>query len=96
MIVFELNLQSLASRVKHGFKLAQRVAMVFRSAMYLDKEYLDVLKAKDPLILLNSAANSDCLNRLFVMSDIMTSMHMHGDEVIGFLVFQWKKTFLLI
>lgn len=74
-------MQSLASRVQHGFKLAQRIAMVFRSAMYLEKEYLDVLKTKDPLILLNSAAKSECMNRLLVMSDIMTSMHMNGTEV---------------
>lgn len=73
--------QSLASRVQHGFKLAQRIAMVFRSAMYLDKEYLDVLKTKDPYILLNSAANGDCMNRLLVMSDIMTSMHLNRNEV---------------
>lgn len=73
--------QSLASRVKHGFKLAQRIAMAFRSAIYLDKEYLDVLKTKDPFVLLHSAINDECLNRLLVMSDIITSMHMTRFEV---------------
>lgn len=86
--------QSLASRVQHGFRLAQRIAMVFRSAMFLDKEYLDVLKAKDPLILLNSTANSDCLNRLIVMSDIMTSMQMRGEEIAEFISDQMAKSII--
>lgn len=49
--------------------------------MYLEKEYVDVLKTKDPFILLNNAINEECLNRLLVMSDIMTSMQMTRTEV---------------
>lgn len=49
--------------------------------MYLDKEYLDVLKAKDPFVLLHNAINEECLNRLLVMSDIITSMQMSKAEV---------------
>lgn len=71
----------MASRVNHGFQLAQRVAMTFRAAMYLEKEYLDVLRTKDPYILLQNAIREECVNRLLVMSDIMTSMQMTSVEV---------------
>lgn len=60
--------------------------MTFRSAMYLEKEYLDVLRTKDPYLLLHNAINEECANRLLVMSDIMTSMQMTSVEVSnGFL-----------
>lgn len=49
--------------------------------MYLDKEYSDVLKTKDPYILLNSAIKEDCINKLVVMNDIMTSTEMTKQEV---------------
>lgn len=56
--------------------------MTYRAAMYLDQEYVDVLKTKDPLVLLQSAIDEDCLNKLVVMSDIMSSMEMSHKEVI--------------
>lgn len=78
-------MQSLASRISHGKKIAQRIVMTWRAAMYLDKEYSDVLKTKDPYILLNSAIQEDCINKLVVMNDIMTSTEMTKLEVyIGF------------
>lgn len=55
--------------------------MTWRAAMYLDKEYSDVLKTKDPYILLNSAIEEDCINKLVVMNDIMTSTEMTKEEV---------------
>lgn len=77
--------QSLASRVKYGFRLAQRVAMVFRAAMHLEKEYNDVLRTKDPFTLLQNAIDDPCLNRLLVMNDIMTSMQMTNSEIANFM-----------
>lgn len=59
--------------------------MTWRAAMYLDKEYVDVLKTKDPYVLLESAIQEDCLQKLIVMSDIMTSMKMTHKEIADFL-----------
>lgn len=59
--------------------------MTSRAAMYLDKEYVDVLKIKDPYLLLQSAIDEDCLNKLVVMNDIMTSMEMTHSEIADFL-----------
>ena len=55
--------------------------MTWRAAMYLDKEYIDVLKTKDPFLLLENAINEDCLQKLVIMSDIMASMQMSNKEV---------------
>lgn len=59
--------------------------MTSQAAMYLDKEYVDVLKIKDPYLLLQSAIDEDCLNKLVVMNDIMTSMEMTHTEIADFL-----------
>lgn len=82
------SFQSLASRVKHGFRLAQRIAMVYRIAMYLYKDYIDVLQTKDMSVLLQSAVSEPCVNRLLVISDIMTSMQMNSTEIAGFMAEQ--------
>lgn len=74
-------LQSLAANVTHGSKIAQRIAMTWRAALYLDKDYVDVLKTKDHLILLQNAIDEDCLNKLIVMSDVMVSAEMSQQEV---------------
>lgn len=49
--------------------------------MYLDQEYVDVLKTKDAYLLLESATREDCLYKLDVMNDIMVSMEMTKQEV---------------
>ncbi|XP_055311007.1 spatacsin [Sitodiplosis mosellana] len=87
-------IQSLASRVKYGFKLVQRIAMVFRAAMHLEKEYLDVLQTKDPYILLQNAMDDPCVNRLLVMSDIMTSMQMTATEIANFIAEQISRAII--
>lgn len=68
--------------------------MVFRSAMYLEKEYLDVLQTKDPFELLHNAINDECLNRLLVMSDVMTSMRMTSCEIADFMAKQIVGTII--
>lgn len=55
--------------------------------MYLDKEYLDVLRTKDASILLKSAAKDDCLQKLLVVSDVLTSTQMTPMEVCKCLIF---------
>lgn len=81
-------LQCLAAKVNHGNEIAQRIAMVCRAALYLDKEYSDVLQTKDPLILLQNAIDEDCLNKLIVMNDIMQSIRMTESEIANFLAQQ--------
>lgn len=81
-------LQCLAAKVTHGTKIGQRIAMVCRAALYLDKEYVDVLKTKDALVLLQNAIDEDCLNKLVVMNDIMQSMQMTDLEIANFLAQQ--------
>lgn len=87
--------QSLASKINHGTKIANRIVMIWRASMYLDKEYLDVLKTKDPYILLESAIHEDCIDKLVVLSDIMTSMELTNKEVDPISNSQ-RKTFKII
>lgn len=49
--------------------------------MYLDQEYVDVLKTKDAYLLLESATREDCIYKLDVMNDIMCSMELTKQEV---------------
>lgn len=53
--------------------------------MYLDQEYVEVLRTNDPYLLLQSAIDEGCLNKLVVMNDIMTSMEMNHTEIANFL-----------
>lgn len=68
--------------------------MAFRAAMHLEKEYLDVLQTKDPYVLLQNAIVDPCLNRLLVMSDIMTSMQMTGNEIANFIAEQIARAII--
>lgn len=75
------TIKGIASRMKHGTKISQRIVLTYRAAMYLDKEYNEVLKIRDPLVLLNDVIKEDCLNKLVVISDIMVSTQMSPEEV---------------
>lgn len=68
--------------------------MVFRAAMHLEKEYLDVLQTKDPYVLLQNAIDDPCVNRLLVMSDIMTSMQMTASEIANFIAEQISRAII--
>lgn len=68
--------------------------MVFRAAMHLEKEYLDVLQTKDPYVLLQNAMDDPCVNRLLVMSDIMTSMQMTATEIANFIAEQISRAII--
>jgi hypothetical protein len=74
-------LQALASQIQHGVHLVRRIVMVYRASMYLDKDYTEILKIKIPDTLLCMAVDDDCLNKLVVLNDIMTSMEMTAEEV---------------
>lgn len=81
-------LQGIASKLKFGVTIAKRVICCYRAAMYLDKEYLDVLRTKDVQILLQSIAEDGCLHRLLVVSDILTSTHMEPQEIAELLAYE--------
>ncbi|KAM7361267.1 uncharacterized protein ACRADG_010893 isoform 2-T2 [Cochliomyia hominivorax] len=84
-------LQGIASKLKYGITIAKRVICCYRAAMYLDKEYLDVLRTKDVQILLQSIADDACLHRLLVVSDILTSTHMEPQEIAELLAYEITK-----
>ncbi|XP_053966842.1 uncharacterized protein LOC128868592 [Anastrepha ludens] len=75
------TIQGIASKLVYGVNIGRRIVMVYRAAMYLDKEYLDVLHTKDTTVLLQSVAEESCLHRLLVVSDIFTSSHMTAQEI---------------
>lgn len=62
--------------------------------MHLEKEYLDVLQTKDPYLLLQNAIDDVCVNRLLVMSDIMTSMQMTATEIANFIAEQMSQAII--
>ncbi|XP_017486027.1 PREDICTED: uncharacterized protein LOC108374563 isoform X1 [Rhagoletis zephyria] len=75
------TIQGIASKLTYGVTIGRRIVMAYRAAMYLDKEYLDVLRTKDTTVLLQSVAEESCLHRLLVVSDILTSLHMTPQEI---------------
>ncbi|XP_059218694.1 uncharacterized protein LOC106084269 [Stomoxys calcitrans] len=81
-------LQGIASKLKYGVNLAKRIISCYRAAMYLDKDYTDVLRTKDVHVLLQSIAEEGCLHRLLVVSDILTSTHMESKEIAELLSYE--------
>lgn len=75
------TLLGIGSKLKHGVELGRRIVLCYRAAMYLDKEYIDVLRTKDVSVLLKSAAEEECLQRLLVVSDIHISARLTPKEV---------------
>ncbi|KAH8305915.1 hypothetical protein KR018_003648 [Drosophila ironensis] len=75
------TLLGIGSKLKYGVELGRRIVLAYRAAMYLDKEYLDVLRTKDASVLLRKAAEEDCLQRLLVVSDIQISTRMTPNEI---------------
>ncbi|XP_017959195.2 spatacsin [Drosophila navojoa] len=75
------TLLGIGSKLKHGVELGRRIVLAYRTAMYLDKEYLDVLRTKDVSVLLKSAAEEECLQRLLVVSDIHISTRLTPQEI---------------
>lgn len=56
--------------------------LTYRVAMYLDKEYNEILKIRDPIGFLAEVIQEDCIHKLEVISDVMTS-HKLRDEVVS-------------
>ncbi|CAO1399769.1 unnamed protein product [Diamesa serratosioi] len=82
--IFEA-IQGLASKIRHGGNLASRVVLMFRISLYLDRNYVELIRTKNTFQLLQIAADSDCQNKLMIMMDIIIALHMKNDEVAEFI-----------
>nr|XP_040231978.2 spatacsin [Anopheles coluzzii] len=82
--IFEA-ISALGNRITHGQDLAQRVILTYRVAMYLDREYNELLKLRDPLAFLPEVVREDCVHKLEVVSDIVTATRMSIDSFTDFL-----------
>lgn len=78
-------LQGLASKIKHGVKYAQRIVLIYRVSLLLNRPFNDLMKIRDPFEFLELAASCDCDNKLLVMSDIIEAMDMTCVEVAEFI-----------
>lgn len=81
-------IQGIVSRLKYGQNIGKRILMVYRAAMYLDKEYLDVLRTKEVEVLLKSAAEEGCLHKLLVVSDIFNSNQLTPEEIAELMAYE--------
>uniref|UniRef100_A0A182LT33 Spatacsin C-terminal domain-containing protein n=1 Tax=Anopheles culicifacies TaxID=139723 RepID=A0A182LT33_9DIPT len=82
--IFEA-ISALGNRIQHGQDLAQRVVLTYRVAMYLDREYNELLKLRDPLAFLPEVVREDCVHKLEVISDIVTATRMSVESFTDFL-----------
>uniref|UniRef100_A0A182ISI9 Spatacsin_C domain-containing protein n=1 Tax=Anopheles atroparvus TaxID=41427 RepID=A0A182ISI9_ANOAO len=82
--IFEA-ISGLGNRITHGQDLAQRVILTYRVAMYLDREYTELLKLRDPLAFLPEIVREDCAHKLEVISDIVTATRMSVESFTDFL-----------
>ncbi|XP_058453189.1 spatacsin [Malaya genurostris] len=82
--IFEA-INTLGAKIKYGQELAQRIVLTYRVAMYLDKEYTEILKIRDPIGLLSEVIQEECIQKLEVVSDIMTAHRLDTATVSDFL-----------
>ncbi|XP_035777245.1 uncharacterized protein LOC118458659 [Anopheles albimanus] len=82
--IFEA-ISGLGNRITHGQDLARRVILTYRAAMYLDREYNELLKLRDPLAFLPEIVHEDCVHKLEVISDIVTATGMSVESFTNFL-----------
>ncbi|XP_062548854.1 spatacsin isoform X2 [Armigeres subalbatus] len=75
-------INGLGVQILYGQEIAQRIVLTYRIAMYLDKDYNEILKIRDTIGFLAEVIQEDCIHKLEVISDIMTS-HRLKDEVVS-------------
>lgn len=80
-------LQGLASKIKHGVKYGQRIVLIYRISLFLNKssKFNDLMRIRNPFEFLELAVSCDSENRLLVMSDIIEAMSMSENEVAEFI-----------
>lgn len=69
----------------HGVVHAQRIALIYRVSLFLNRNFADLMKIKSSFELLELAASVDCENKLLVMNDIMVSFQMTAVETAEFI-----------
>ncbi|XP_058056530.1 uncharacterized protein LOC131207911 [Anopheles bellator] len=89
--IFEA-ISGLGNRITYGQDLAQRVVLTYRAAMYLDREYNELLKLRDPLAFLPEIVHEDCSHKLEVISDIVTATRMSVESFTDFLAAEIVST----
>ena len=80
-----LALQGLACKMKHGATQAQRIALIYRASLFLNRNFVDLMKMSDSFELLELAASFDCENKLMVMHDLMMANQMTDTEIAEFI-----------
>lgn len=78
-------LQGLACKMKHGVVHAQRIALIYRASLFLNQNFVELMKMKNSFELLELAASFDCDNKLMVMNDIMVANQMTNVEIAEFI-----------
>lgn len=75
-------INGLGVQIVYGQDIAKRIVLTYRIAMYMDKDYNEILKIRDPIGFLAEVIQEDCIHKLEVISDIMTS-HKLRDEIVS-------------
>ncbi|XP_026479630.1 spatacsin-like [Ctenocephalides felis] len=88
------TIEALAARLKAGRFSGQRIVMCYRAAMHMDVNYLDILRENDVLNLLKQAINGNCLNKLVVISDIISASGFTSLQIAEFLAYEIFKAIL--
>lgn len=78
-------LQGLVCKMSHGIVNAQRIALIYRASLFLNRNFEDLMKMKNSFELLELAALIECENKLLVMHDIMVASQMTNDEIAEFI-----------
>lgn len=78
-------LQGLVCKMKHGVVHAQRIALIYRASLFLNRNFVELMKVKSSFELLELAASFDCENKLIVMHDVMIATKMTNDEIAEFI-----------
>ena len=71
--------------MKYGAVGAQRIALIYRASLFLNRNFVELIKMKDSFELLELAALTDCENKLMVMNDIMVACQMTNNEIAEFI-----------
>ncbi|XP_055596606.1 uncharacterized protein LOC129746759 [Uranotaenia lowii] len=82
--IFEA-INGLAGKIKYGQQIARRIVLTYRIAMYLDREYTEILKVRDPVGFLSEVSQLDCIHKLEVVSDIIAAHRLSDTTVSDFL-----------
>lgn len=80
-----IALQGLACKMKHGTTQAQRIALLYRASLFMNRNFVDLMKMEDSFELLELAASIDCESKLMVMHDIMVACQMSDNEIAEFI-----------